>query len=150
MASSGERAGDDGDRGGREPDREYDQARHRRPILPEVSGRGVVSRIEQVGSDEERQCKLGRDAERRRSWKKREERATERQEDRIGCPTRRAAAARVTTARKRPRSCSSSLMGSAGSLRLGYLSRPFRFSHSDAKSAIWILFRSENGKCVLP
>jgi len=71
---------DDGDSGGRESDREYDQAGHRRPIVPEISERRIVSRIEQHGCDKERQRKLGRDTERRRAWKKRQQRAAERQE----------------------------------------------------------------------
>ena len=57
-----ERVGDDGDSGGRESDREDDQARHRRPVVPEIPERRVVRRIEQHGCDEERQRELGRDA----------------------------------------------------------------------------------------
>ena len=47
--------------------------------------RRVVSRIEQHGRDEERQRELGRDAERGRAWKKRQQRTAERQEYRIRC-----------------------------------------------------------------
>jgi len=80
-----ERAGDDGDSGGRETDREYDQPGHRRPVVPEISRRRVVRCIEQYGCDEERQRKLGWDGERRRAWKKGEQRTPERQEYRIRC-----------------------------------------------------------------
>ena len=64
-------------------DREDDQARQRRPVVPEISERRVVRRVEQDGCDEERQRELGREGERRRDWKKREQRAAERQEYRI-------------------------------------------------------------------
>ena len=80
-----ERVGGDGDRRGRESDREYDQAGHGRPIVPEISKRRVVSRIEQYGCDEERQRKLGRNAERGSAWNKRQQRTAERQEYRIRC-----------------------------------------------------------------
>jgi len=80
-----ERAGDDGNSGGRESDRKYDQTGHRHSIVPEVSERRVVSRIEQYGRDEERQRKLGRDAEGGHAWKKRQQRTAERQEYRIRC-----------------------------------------------------------------
>ena len=66
-------------------DREHNQTGHGRPIVPEISGRRVVSRIEQYGCDKERQRKLGRDAERGRAWKKRQQRSAERQEYRIRC-----------------------------------------------------------------
>jgi len=80
-----ERAGDDGDGGGRESDREDDEAGQRGPVFPEISRRRVVGRIEQDGRDEERQRKLGGDGERRRPGKKGEQRAAEREEDRIRC-----------------------------------------------------------------
>ena len=80
-----ERADDDGDGGGRESDREDDQARHRRPVVPEISERRVVRRVEQYGGDEERQRQLGRERERRRDRNKREQRTAERQEHRIRC-----------------------------------------------------------------
>ena len=80
-----EHVGDDGDSGGRESDREYDQAGDRRPIVPEISERRVVSRIEQHGCDEERQRKLGRDGERGRAWNKREHRTAEGQEYWVRC-----------------------------------------------------------------
>ena len=66
--------------GGRESDREDDQAGHRRPIVPEISERRIVSRIEQHGCDEERQRKLRGDAERGRARKKRQQRTADRQE----------------------------------------------------------------------
>ena len=44
-----------GDGDGRESDREDDQARDRRPVVPEISQRRVVGRVEQYGCDEERQ-----------------------------------------------------------------------------------------------
>ena len=81
-----ERVADEGDRGGREANREDDQAGHRRPIVPEVSERRIVGCIEQHGRDEERQRKLGRDAEGGRAGKKRQQRAAERQEDRVRRP----------------------------------------------------------------
>ena len=68
-----QRAGDDGDRDGREADREHDQAGERRPVVLEISRRGVVGRIEEHGREEERQRELGRHGERRRARKKREE-----------------------------------------------------------------------------
>jgi hypothetical protein len=74
---------DDGDSGGRESNREYDQAGHRHPIVPEISEGRVVSRIQQYGCDEESQGKLGRDAERRRAWEKCQQRTAEREEYRI-------------------------------------------------------------------
>ena len=80
-----ERAGDGGNRGGRESDRKYDQTGHRHPIVPQISERRVVSRIEQNGRDEERQRKRGRDAEGRHAWKKRQQCAAEREEYRIRC-----------------------------------------------------------------
>jgi hypothetical protein len=70
----------DGDGGGRESDREYDQAGHWRPIVPEISDRRVVSGIEQHGCDEQRQRKLRGDAERWRARKKRQQRTADRQE----------------------------------------------------------------------
>lgn len=76
---------DDGDSGGRESDREYNQAGHWRPIVPEISERRIVSRIEEYGCDEERQRKLGSDAERGRARKKRQQRTAERQEYWIRC-----------------------------------------------------------------
>jgi hypothetical protein len=79
-----ERADDDGNGGRCESDREYDQARHRRPIVPEISERCVVRRVEQYGCHEERQRQLGRQRKRRCHRKKREQRTAERQENRIG------------------------------------------------------------------
>jgi hypothetical protein len=81
-----ERVGDDRYRSRRESDREYDQARHRHPVVLEISERGVVRRVEQYGCDEERQRKLGRERERRRHRKKREQRTAERQENGIRRP----------------------------------------------------------------
>ena len=78
-----QRVDDDGDRGGREPDGEDDQAGDRRPVVPEIPGRRVVRRIEQHGRDEERQRQFGRDGKRGRARKKREQRAAEREEHRI-------------------------------------------------------------------
>ena len=80
-----ERAGDHGNSGGGESDSKYDQTSHRHPIVPEVPKRRVVSRIEQYGRDEERQCERGRDAEGGHAWKKRQQRAAEREENRIRC-----------------------------------------------------------------
>ena len=54
-----ERADDDGDGGGGESDREDDQARDRRPVIPEIPDGRVVGRIEEYGRDEQRQRKLG-------------------------------------------------------------------------------------------
>jgi hypothetical protein len=71
------------DSGGREPDREDDQASDRGPVVPEVPERRVVRRIEQHGRDEERQRKLRRDREGGRAGKKREQRTPQRQEYRI-------------------------------------------------------------------
>jgi hypothetical protein len=51
----------------------HTQTGHRHSIVPEVSERRVVSRIEQYGRDEERHRKLGRDAEGGHAWKKRQE-----------------------------------------------------------------------------
>jgi hypothetical protein len=65
-----ERVSDEGDSGGRESDREYNQAGHWRPIVPEISERRIVSRIEEYRCDEERQRKIRGDAERGRAWKK--------------------------------------------------------------------------------
>ena len=61
-----------------------DQAGDRRPVVPEISRRRVVGRVEQHGRDEERQRELGQHGERRRAGNKREERAAERQKHRIG------------------------------------------------------------------
>ena len=73
-----------GDRDGRQADREHDQAGDRRPVVPEISRRRVVRRIEQHRRDEQRQRELGSDGERGRAGNEREERAAERQEHRIG------------------------------------------------------------------
>ena len=78
-----ERVSDEGDSGGREANREYNQAGHRRPIVPEISEGRVVSRIEQYRCDKERQGKLGREAERGYARKKRQQGTTEREEYRI-------------------------------------------------------------------
>src|SRR6201987_6577919 len=78
-----ERVSDEGDSGGRESDRENNQAGNRRPIVPEISERRVVSRIEQYGCDKERQRKVRGDGERERAWKKRQQRTAEREEYRI-------------------------------------------------------------------
>ena len=80
-----QRAGDDGDGDGRESDGEDDQTGDRRPVVPEISQRGVVGRVEQHRRDEQRQRELGQHGERRRAGNEREERAAERQEHRIGC-----------------------------------------------------------------
>ena len=80
-----ERVGDEGDGGGRESDREDDQAGDRRPVVLEISERRVVRRVEQDGRDEKRQRELGRQRERRRAGNKREQRTAERQEHRIRC-----------------------------------------------------------------
>ena len=79
------RASDDGDSGGRESDREDDQAGDRRPVVLEISERRVVRRVEQNWGNEQRQRELGRKRERRRGWKKRKQRTAERQEHRIRC-----------------------------------------------------------------
>ena len=81
-----ERVGHDGDSAGRKSDGEHDEAGDRRPVVPEVSERCVVGGIEQHGSDEERQRKLGRDRERGCARKEREQRTAERQKYRIRCP----------------------------------------------------------------
>src|SRR5882762_6188184 len=76
---------DDGDRGGRESNREYDQARYRRPVVPEVPQGRVVRSVEQDGRDEDRQHKSGWNAERRGAWKKREQRAAKCEKYGIRC-----------------------------------------------------------------
>jgi len=53
-----ERVSNEGDGGGRESNREYNQAGHRRPIISDISERRIVSRIKEHGCDEERQRKL--------------------------------------------------------------------------------------------
>ena len=67
----------------REPDRKDDEAEDRRPVVSEISRRGVVCRIEQYGCDEECQRDLGRYGERRCARKKREEGTAKREEDGI-------------------------------------------------------------------
>jgi hypothetical protein len=75
-----ERVSDEGDSGCRESDREYNQAGHWRPIIPEISERRIVSRIEEYGCDEERQRKLSGYAERGRAWERRQQRTAEGEE----------------------------------------------------------------------
>ena len=74
-----------GDGDGGEAHGNNDQTGDRCPVVPEVSRRCVVGRVEQNGCHEERQGELRRHGERRRAWDKREERAAERQKHRIGC-----------------------------------------------------------------
>ena len=78
-----QRARDHGDRDRRQGDGKDNQAGDRSPVVPEISRRGVVCRIEQYGCDEECQRELGRYGERRCARKKREEGTADRQEDRI-------------------------------------------------------------------
>ena len=80
-----QRARHHGDGDGGEAHGDHDQTGDRRPVVPEVSRRCVVRRVEQDGRHEERQGELGRDGERRRAGHKREERAAEREKHRIGC-----------------------------------------------------------------
>ena len=47
-------------------------------------GDASIGRVEQDGRDEEGQCELGQDGERRRAWNEREGRAAEREKHRIG------------------------------------------------------------------
>ncbi len=76
-------ANDNSNGDGRESNRDNDQARDRRPVVPEVPERRVIRRIEQYGGDEERQRELGRERDRRCYWNEREQRPAEREEDRI-------------------------------------------------------------------
>ena len=99
---------DDGDGGRRQTDGDDDQPRDRRPVVPEIPERRVVRRVEQDGRDEERECELGRERERRCDRKEREQRPAEREEHRIRGADAARAAASITAATKRPRSCSSS------------------------------------------
>ena len=55
----------------------------RHPVVPEIPERRVVGRVEQHGSDEERQRQLGRERERRWGGREREQRTAEREKDRI-------------------------------------------------------------------
>ena len=80
-----QRARHHGDGDGREAHGKDDQTGDRCPVVPEVSRRRVVGRVEQDGRDEERQGELGQDGERRRAWNEREDRAAERQKHGIGC-----------------------------------------------------------------
>jgi hypothetical protein len=80
-----EGVGDGGDGAGRESDREDDQTRYWRPVVPEISGGRVESRIEQHRCDEERQRQLGGHRKRRHARNKGEQRTAERQKDWIGC-----------------------------------------------------------------
>ena len=75
--------GDEGDSGGRESNREDDQAGHGRPVIPEVPERCVVRRVEQDRCDEKRQRELGRKRERGSDWNKRQQRTTECKEHRV-------------------------------------------------------------------
>ena len=67
------------------PTAQHDQARDRRPVVPEISRRRVVGGVEQDGRDEQRQRQLGSNGERGRARNEREDRAAERQEHRIRC-----------------------------------------------------------------
>jgi hypothetical protein len=60
----------EGDGGGRESDREYNQAGHWRPIVPEISERGIVSRIEGARMRRTAPAQAQGDAERWRARKK--------------------------------------------------------------------------------
>ena len=80
-----QRARHHGDGDGGEAHGNDDQAGDRCPVVPEISRRRVVRRVEQDGRDEERQGELRQHGERRRAWNKREDRAAERQKHGIGC-----------------------------------------------------------------
>ena len=80
-----ESVSDDGDSGGRESNREDDQAGDGRPVVLEISERCIVRGIEQDWCNEQRQRQLGRKRERRCGRKKREQRTAKRQEHRIRC-----------------------------------------------------------------
>ena len=105
-----ERVDDDGNGGGGESDREYDQARHRRPVVPEISERRVVRRVEQHGGDEKRQRELGRSVNDGATGTNASSAPPSARNTGYGAPTRRAPPARITAATNRPRSCSSSLI----------------------------------------
>jgi hypothetical protein len=77
---------DCGDGDGGQAHGKNDQACDRRPVVPEVSRRCVIRRVEQYRRHEERQGELREHGERRRAWHKREDRAAERQKHGIRCP----------------------------------------------------------------
>ena len=85
-------ADDDGHGSRRQAHRAHDQARDRRPVVAQVSQRRVECRIEEHRRDEDRQRQFRRHRERRHARHEGQERATQRQEDRV----RRAEAARGT------------------------------------------------------
>ena len=66
----------DGD--GRESDGKHHQADDRRPVIAKVSRRCIEGGVEEDRRDEQGQCELGQDGERRRAWNERE-----------GCPAER-------------------------------------------------------------
>ena len=80
-----QRARHHGDGDSREAHGDNDQTRDRCPVVPEVSRRCVIRRVEQYGCHEQRQRELGQHGERRCAWHEREDRAAERKEHRIGC-----------------------------------------------------------------
>ena len=67
----------DGDR--RQADADDDEARHRRPVVPQIARRGVVGRVQQDRRDEERQRQLRLEHELGRARHEREDRAAERE-----------------------------------------------------------------------
>ena len=69
----------------RDADGTNDQTEERSPVVPEVSRRCVVGRIEQYRCDEEREGEFRRNAERRCAGNECEERTAEREKHRIGC-----------------------------------------------------------------
>ena len=61
-----------GDRRGGEADGDEDQARHRRPVVPQVAGRGVVAGVDQDGRYEQGERQVGRDADGGREGRERQ------------------------------------------------------------------------------
>jgi hypothetical protein len=68
----------------REANGTHHEADKRQPIVFEISRRCVIRRVEQDRRDENRQRELGRNGDGRRARNEREDRAADRQEDRIG------------------------------------------------------------------
>ena len=78
-----QRTHDDGNGERRQADGDNDQAGDRRPVVPEVTRRGVIRSVEQNRGDEKSERQLRQNSERGGAWHKRQESAAQREKNGI-------------------------------------------------------------------